>query len=74
MILQILNLLFVYLFVPKKEEPARLDKKQQPINLKDFNWTFIILALALTLFFVLIFVFQVGNSYPNDLMNGSVNV
>ena len=65
----------LFLLIGSKNEPVNsLHKKQEPFSFKDLNWTFIVLALAMVLFFVIIFVFQVGNSYPNDLMTGNVNV
>jgi len=73
MILRVLKVLFVYFSTPK-QEPVRLAKKQEPHYLEGLNWTFIALALCMVLFFAMIWIFQVGNPYPNDLMNGSLDI
>lgn len=53
MILQLLQFLLISLF-PKKNEPVRLQKKQS-VEIP-LNWTFIIIALALAIFFVILLV------------------
>ena len=65
----ILNLLIFMLLGSKNEPKYDLHKKQEPNLFEGLNWTFIALALAMVLFFVIIFVFQIGNEYPNQLMN-----
>jgi hypothetical protein len=52
-----------------KNEPKYDLHKKESLNLQGLNWTFIALALAMVLFFVIIFCFQIGNEYPNQLMN-----
>lgn len=71
MILQFIQFLLVLLIGSKNEPKYDLHKKQEPIsiNLQGLNWTFILLTLAMVLFFVIIFVFQIGNEYPNQLMS-----
>lgn len=67
MMRSIINLL-IFLMVGSKNEPKYdLHKKQEPV-FKGLNWTFIVLAIIMVLFFVSIFVFQIGNEYPNSLM------
>jgi hypothetical protein len=70
MMIRFLQLLILLLIGSDKHEPVYdLHKKQEPINLQGFNWTFILLTLAMVLFFVFIWIFQLGNSYPNELMS-----
>ena len=65
----IINLL-IFLMAGSKNEPKYdLHKKQEPNLFEGLNWTFILLTLAMVLFFVRIFVFQIGNEYPNQLMS-----
>ena len=72
MILQIVKVLFVMLSTDK-QKPVHDLRRREPINLQ-LNWTFILLTLAMVLFFVTIFVFGIGNEYPNDLMAGELNI
>ena len=74
MILQLLQFLLISIIGNKNEPVHSLHKKQEPVNLKGLNWTFILLLALVILFFISIWIFQIGNSYPNDLMNGSLNV
>lgn len=70
MMIRFLQLLFIAIIGSDKHEPAYdLHKKQEPINLQGLNWTFILLILAMILFFAIIWIFQLGNSYPNELMS-----
>ena len=70
MILQFLQFLMV-LLVGSNNEPTYDLRKRTDLadKIKGINWTFIILTLAMVLFFVVIFVFQIGNEYPNELMS-----
>ena len=52
MIIQLLTLLLVQLFVPKKNEPVRLAKKQEMKF--DLNMAFILIALAMIIFFAIL--------------------
>lgn len=70
MIIQLIQLLIVMITGSSKNQPVHdLHRKAEPINLGQFNWTFILLTLAMVLFFVSILVFQIGNEYPNELMS-----
>ena len=70
----LLHMLMVTLFSPRKVEPVNsLHKQKEPLNLEGFNSTFILLLALLTVFFIFIWVFQLGNSYPNDLMSGDLS-
>lgn len=73
MILKVLFMLIVSFFSPKNEPVNSLHKQKEPLNLEGFNWTFILLLALLTGFFICIWVFQLGNSYPNDLMSGDLS-
>ena len=67
MMRSIINLL-IFLLVGSQNEPKYdLHKRKEPA-FKEFDWTFIALAIIMVLFFVSIFVFQIGNDYPNSLM------
>ena len=69
----LLHMLMVTLFSPKKIEPVNsLHKQKEPIHLEGLNWTFILLLALLTGFFIFIWVFQLGNTYPNELMAGDL--
>ena len=51
--------ILVYLFAPKKQEPVRLHK--QPSKFEwDVNWTFILIALAVTGFFIILFMMMLN--------------
>ena len=67
MIRSIINLLIIFVIGSNNEPKYDLHKKQEPV-FKGLNWTFIVLAIIMVLFFVSIFVFQIGNEYPNNLM------
>lgn len=69
MIIQFIQLLLIALIGSKNEPVHDLHKKKEPKNFKGLNWTFILLTLAMVLFFMLIWIFQIGNSYPNELMS-----
>lgn len=69
MIIQLLQFLMVLLIGSKNEPKYDLHKRSDPVNLKGLNWTFILLTLTMILFFVCIWVFKIGNSYPNELMS-----
>ena len=75
MILKILQFLLVSLLSEKQKPVNSLHKRgESRINLKGVNWTFILLTFAMILFFATIWIFQMGNSYPNDLMSGNLNI
>lgn len=75
MVIKTILMLISYIRTTKNPRPVNsLHRKSQPINLKDFNWTFIFMALAIVIFFVVVFVNGIGNDYPNDLMSGSLDV
>ena len=68
MIIQVIRTLNMLLVGSKYEPVNSLHKQKSEVNFKDYDWTFIALALAMLSFFVFIIVFQVGNDYPNHLM------
>ena len=72
MILQFLQFLMVLLVGSNNEPTYDLRRRRDPATsdkLKGINWTFVALAIGMVLFFVIIFVFQIGNEYPNELMS-----
>ena len=74
MIFKLIYLLLINLFSPRKVEPVNsLHKQKEPLNLEGLNWTFILLLALVIGFFIFIWVFQLGNSYPNDLMSGDLS-
>ena len=74
MIFKLIYLLLINLFSPRKLEPVNsLYKQKEPINLEGVNWTFILLLALVIGFSIFIWVFQLGNSYPNDLMSGDLS-
>ena len=75
MMIKALLMFCSYIKTNKNPKPVHsLHKKSEPINLKDFNWTFIFMALAIAIFFVVVFACGIGNEYPNDLMSGSLDI
>lgn len=64
MIQQLLQLLLILLIGNKNDPVNSLHKKQEPKPLGQFNWTVILLTLALTMFFVLVLISGIhGMSY-----------
>ena len=75
MVIKTILMLLSYIRTIRNPRPVNsLHKKSEPINLKDVNWTFILMTLAIVIFFVVVFVKGIGNEYPNDLMSGSLDV
>lgn len=66
-----LNWIQVFLFqlwFPTRKTPVHdLHPKQKKSFIKQ-NWSFILLLALAIAFFVIVWVFQLGNDYPNELM------
>lgn len=70
MIADWIKLLIIELWFSNPQKPVNdLHPKREPKLLGQLNWTFILLLAFLIGFFVFIWVFQLGNEYPNELMN-----